>query len=94
MIDWVGLLMRGVRFYGHLTGVSNFEIDWQTGRVFTTARSTLYAIVNNVAIVILLGFYLNGRSDFAAGFTKANKLNEYVIIIMSGLRIAAGGIKM
>ncbi|KAH8282626.1 hypothetical protein KR054_008735 [Drosophila jambulina] len=90
MLHWVDLLLKGSYLYGHFIGVSNFELDWRTGRVFSTARSTLYAIVNNGTIVVLLVFYLYSLSDFGARLFTANKLNEYVVIIMSGLRIAAG----
>ncbi|XP_017025363.1 putative gustatory receptor 36c [Drosophila kikkawai] len=92
MVHWVHLLLKSSYFYGLVIGVSNFEFDWRTGRIFTTARSTLYAIVNNGIIVLLLVVYMHGGSDFAARLFKANKLNEYVVIIMTGLRIAAGAL--
>ncbi|KAH8246388.1 hypothetical protein KR038_008106 [Drosophila bunnanda] len=92
MLHWVYWLLKAANLYGHLIGVSNFEFNWRTGRVFSTARSTLYAIVNNVTIVVLLVFYLYRGSDFAARLFSANKLNEYVLIILTGLRIAAGTI--
>ncbi|KAH8362582.1 hypothetical protein KR200_005207 [Drosophila serrata] len=91
MFHWVHLLLKAAYFYGHFIGVSNFELNWQTGRVFSTARSTLYAIFNNGFIVIFLAFYLYEGSDFTA-FASANKLNEYVLVILTGLRIAAGSI--
>ncbi|KAH8248832.1 hypothetical protein KR032_003500 [Drosophila birchii] len=90
MFHWVYLLLKAAYIYSHLIGVSNFEFDWRTGRVFSTTRSSLYAIVSNGTIVVLLVLYVYWGSDFGARFSAANKLNEYVLLIMNGLRIAAG----
>ncbi|KAH8283095.1 hypothetical protein KR054_012059 [Drosophila jambulina] len=90
MVHWVDLLLKGSYLYGHFIGVSNFELDWRTGRVFSTARSTLYAIVNNGIIVFLLVSFLHQGLDFDARLFNAHKLIESVVIIMTILRISAG----
>lgn len=90
MLNWVDLLLRTVYYYSHLVGVSNFEFDWRTGRVFSTTWSNLYAIAVNVFIVILFGFQLARNTTLTVVLSKANSLNEYVIIIVTLLRIAAG----
>ncbi|KAH8308166.1 hypothetical protein KR059_007555, partial [Drosophila kikkawai] len=77
-------------YYGHLIGLSNFEFDWRTGRVFTAARSTLFAIVANAIIVILLGFLLTRPINFSLIFGNSNRLHELVIITMTSLRLTAG----
>lgn len=91
MVDWVGFLLRAIYNYGHYIGLSNFEFDWRTGRVFTAARSTLYAIAVNVVIVLLLVYQLTRHNNFDVIFGNSNKLHETVIIIMTSLRIIAGG---
>ncbi|XP_037711828.1 putative gustatory receptor 36b [Drosophila subpulchrella] len=90
MFDWVGLLLRVVYFYSHFIGLSNFVYDWRTGRVFTSLRTTLQAITINALTVMALIFYWTGQSNANFVFRSANKLHEYVVIIMSGLRITAG----
>ncbi|KAH8366481.1 hypothetical protein KR084_010818 [Drosophila pseudotakahashii] len=90
MVDWVGLLLSAIYFYCHLIGLSNFGCDWRTGRVFTSWRSTLYAITVNAVISTGIVIYWTGRSRTNLVFESANKLHEYVIIIMSALRIIEG----
>ncbi|XP_016963445.1 putative gustatory receptor 36b [Drosophila biarmipes] len=90
MFDWVGLLLKAVYFYCHFIGLSNFEYDWRTGRVFTSWRNTLYAITINALIVIAFIMYWTGQSITNYVFRSANKLHEYVVIIMYGLKVTAG----
>ncbi|KAH8362585.1 hypothetical protein KR200_005208 [Drosophila serrata] len=87
MVDWVGLLLRTVYFYSKIIGVSNFEIDWSSGRVYTSTLTTLYAATVNICIVILMCFQFTGRARF---FASVNQLHEYVVIVLTVLRIAAG----
>ncbi|XP_016993858.2 putative gustatory receptor 36a [Drosophila takahashii] len=90
MTDWVGWLLKAFYYYGHLIGLGNFEINWRTGRVLTTPRSTIYAIVVNVLIFIVLVAQLSKRTDPNVFFGKTNKLHHYVIVVMVALRIASG----
>ncbi|XP_020809237.1 putative gustatory receptor 36a [Drosophila serrata] len=90
MLDWAGLLLKAVYFYGHLIGLSNFEFNWRTGRVFTAARSTLYAVVANVIIVILLGILITRDINLNVIFGNSNRLHELVIITMTSLRLIGG----
>ncbi|KAH8413177.1 hypothetical protein KR009_008645 [Drosophila setifemur] len=90
MFDWLGWLLKSLYNYGQLIGVSNFEVDWSTGRAYTTRRSTLFAITLNVLLVTFLIFYFNGEVDLYLGFSSANQLHEHVIIILTGLRIVEG----
>ncbi|KAH8246369.1 hypothetical protein KR038_006508 [Drosophila bunnanda] len=90
MLDWVGLLLRIVYYYGHLIGLSNFEFNWRTGRVFAAAGSTLYAIVANGIMVILLGILLTQQINFSIIFRSTNRLHELVIITMTLLRLIGG----
>ncbi|EDW90194.1 putative gustatory receptor 36b [Drosophila yakuba] len=90
MVDWVGLLLRAVHIYCYLIGLSNFEYDCRTGRVFTSWRCTIYALMVNTPISITIVYYFTVHSNTNIIFQSANKLHEYVIIIMSGLKIAAG----
>ncbi|XP_017025364.1 putative gustatory receptor 36c [Drosophila kikkawai] len=87
MLDWVGLLLRTVLLYSKAIGVTNFEFDWSSGRVFTTSLSTLYATVVNFIVVTLLGYQFTGSSRL---FGNVSKLHEYVIIVLTVLRIIAG----
>ncbi|XP_017134054.1 putative gustatory receptor 36c [Drosophila elegans] len=91
MLDWASWILGMFYLYGHLIGVSNFEFDWRTGRVFKAKRSTLYAIAINFVIIISCTYHWTRRTNMMVViFGKANKLHEYVIVIMTGLRIAAG----
>ncbi|XP_043644883.1 putative gustatory receptor 36b [Drosophila teissieri] len=90
MVDWVGLLLRAVRIYCYLIGLSNFEYDCRTGRVFTSWRCTIYTLMVNILVLITIVYYFTAYSNTNIIFQSANKLHEYVIIIMSGLKIAAG----
>ncbi|KAH8267650.1 hypothetical protein KR018_012373 [Drosophila ironensis] len=90
MSDWVDCLLRAVYAYGHLIGLSNFELDWTTLRVFTSRRCTIYASALNIVSVVLLAYYYSSRSSLNVIFANANKLHEYVIIAMIGLRTLAG----
>ncbi|KAH8412526.1 hypothetical protein KR009_002757 [Drosophila setifemur] len=90
MADWVGWLLRTIYFYGHFICVSNFEIDWNAGRVFKSRRSTLYPLSLSFLIVILLVVDLSGRTKYNVVFVKSNLLQEYVVVAILGLRITAG----
>ncbi|XP_043069860.1 putative gustatory receptor 36a [Drosophila bipectinata] len=90
MFDWVGWLLRAVYIYGFLIGVSNFEIDWRAGRVLKSIRSTAYAATINILTVLVLGFQVGTDTNLNVIFGNANKLHEYVIIVMSVLRIISG----
>ncbi|KAH8278088.1 hypothetical protein KR026_010391 [Drosophila bipectinata] len=90
MFDWDGWLLKVVYYYGFLVGISNFEVDWNRCRVFKTRRSTIFAIVHNVLAWVLVLNYWKGRVSFNVLFGKANKLHEYVVVIMSGLRVVSG----
>ncbi|KAH8269715.1 hypothetical protein KR018_001626 [Drosophila ironensis] len=90
MFDWVGLLLRTFYYYGLLIGVSNFEIDWKTSRVFKTTRSTSYAALFNILVVILIVAYWCKRFRLHVIFGNVSKLHEYVMVLMSILRFVAG----
>ncbi|KAI8043070.1 hypothetical protein M5D96_004395 [Drosophila gunungcola] len=91
MLDWTSWILGMFYLYGHMIGVSNFEFDWRTGRVFKAKRSTLYAIAINFVIIISCTYHWTRHTNMMVViFGKANKLHEYVIVIMTGLRIAAG----
>ncbi|KAH8282625.1 hypothetical protein KR054_008736 [Drosophila jambulina] len=90
MLDWAGLLLKAIYYYSHLIGLSNFEFSWRTGRVFTAARSTLYAIVVNAIIVILVGFLLTTPINFNVILGRTNRLHELVILTMSSIRLIGG----
>ncbi|EDV54863.2 LOW QUALITY PROTEIN: uncharacterized protein Dere_GG21078 [Drosophila erecta] len=90
MVDGVGLLLRAVQTYCYLIGLSNFEYDCRTGRVFTTWRCTIYALMVNILFSMSTIYSFTAHSNTSVVFQSANKLHEYVIIIMSGLKIAAG----
>ncbi|XP_017004940.2 putative gustatory receptor 36c [Drosophila takahashii] len=91
MVDVESLILGAVYYYGHLIGVSNFEFNWQTGRVFTAKRSTFYAVAINSLVCILYTYHWTGHTNIInLGFGKANKLHEYVVVLMSGLRIGIG----
>ncbi|KAI8043071.1 putative gustatory receptor 36a [Drosophila gunungcola] len=90
MFNWAGLVLRAVYYYGHLIGVSNFEFDWRTGRVFAARRSTFYAIVINGIMFLLLILQSTKKMDYNLIIGKSNKLLQYVIAIVFGLRMAAG----
>ncbi|KAH8248831.1 hypothetical protein KR032_003499 [Drosophila birchii] len=90
MLDWVGLLLKAVYYYGHLIGLSNFEFNWRTGRVFTAPRSTFFAIIANAIILILLGFLMTKQINFNVIFGYSNRLHELVLITMTSLRLVGG----
>ncbi|XP_043069728.1 putative gustatory receptor 36a [Drosophila bipectinata] len=87
MFDWDGWLLKFVYFYGFLVGISNFEIDWSTRRVFTTKRSTIFAVTHNVLCVMLLFNYWQLFQKFSSFFGQANSLHKFLIILMSGLKV-------
>ncbi|KAH8278105.1 hypothetical protein KR026_011385, partial [Drosophila bipectinata] len=88
--ECVSRLLWSASLYGHIVGLSNFEFDWRKGRVYTTSRSTLLAILANVLVVVLLVVYYTFRTDLTVNFASATKLHEYVFIVMTGLRVLAG----
>ncbi|XP_017086601.1 putative gustatory receptor 36b [Drosophila eugracilis] len=91
MGDWVGFLLRSVYFYCHFVGLNNFEYDWRTGRVFKSWRSSLYAFTVNAVLTISLIFYwIVKKHNTNLIFVSANKLHEYVTIIIAGLKITTG----
>ncbi|EDX05296.1 putative gustatory receptor 36b [Drosophila simulans] len=90
MVDWVVLLLKAVHIYCYLIGLSNFEYDCRTGRVFTSWRCTIYAFMANILILITTIYHFTAHSNNNLIFQSANKLHEYVIIVMSGLKIVAG----
>uniref|UniRef100_A0A6P4EXS1 Gustatory receptor n=1 Tax=Drosophila rhopaloa TaxID=1041015 RepID=A0A6P4EXS1_DRORH len=90
MFDWAGLLLKAVYYYGHLIGLSNFEFDWRTGRVFIAKRSTFYAIAINAIMFMLLILQSTKKLDLNMIIGRSNKLVQYVLIIVLGMRIAAG----
>ncbi|KAH8413179.1 hypothetical protein KR009_008647 [Drosophila setifemur] len=90
MFDWVSWLLKAVYLYGHLVGVTNFEFDWNTGRVLTTRRSTFYALTHNVLVVTLIVIYWSRFNSFNGVFNNANQLHQYVFVAMVGLETIAG----
>ncbi|XP_017004949.2 putative gustatory receptor 36a [Drosophila takahashii] len=90
MTDWVCLLLKAVYYYGHLIGLGNFEIDWRTGRVYTSPSSTIYALATNVSIFIVLLWQILEQTDPNVFFGNANKLLVAVILVLVGLRVASG----
>ncbi|EDV54862.2 putative gustatory receptor 36c [Drosophila erecta] len=90
-MDLESFLLGAVYYYGLFIGLSNFEFDWNTGRVFTSKRSTLYAIGTDSCISVLYIYYWTGNANIVdAIFGKANLLHEYIVVIMTGLRITTG----
>ncbi|KAH8249433.1 hypothetical protein KR032_009560, partial [Drosophila birchii] len=85
----VSLLLRAGYYYSHAIGVNNFELDWRTGRVFKSTRSTLYTMATNIIVAILIGLAFIGKAKFI-DFDRFNKLYEYFSIIATKLRITAG----
>ncbi|KAH8282167.1 hypothetical protein KR054_005847 [Drosophila jambulina] len=90
MFDWVSLLLRAGYYYGHIIGVVNFEVDWRTGRVFRTIRSTLHAIASNILIVLLIGLMLVGKATYTVKFLGTHQLYLHVVHFLAILRITAG----
>ncbi|KAH8307921.1 hypothetical protein KR059_002373, partial [Drosophila kikkawai] len=90
ILDWVSLLLRTGYYYGHIIGVSNFEIDWRTGRVFRSTRSTVYAIAGNVLILMLISFKVVGKATFTVHFEGTHQLYNYVVFSVTLLRNTAG----
>ncbi|KAH8269752.1 hypothetical protein KR018_011641 [Drosophila ironensis] len=91
MFDWVGWLLGIGYYYGHFLGVSNFQWDWKTGRVFTTARCTLYAVTSNLLVVFLLILFCHGsRNNLNPYLGTGNLLQQNVIIVIAGLKILTG----
>lgn len=90
MFDWDGWLLKVVYYYGFLAGISNFEVDWRKCRVFKTKRSTIFAVFHNALALVLVIFYWRGHESYNVLFGRANKLHEYVVVIMSGLRLSSG----
>ncbi|XP_017150891.2 putative gustatory receptor 36a [Drosophila miranda] len=90
MVDWAGLVLKCSYYYGHLIGLTNFEFDWATGRVYTSQRSTVYAMCIGVMFPVLLAYRWVGRGKFNLMFENANMLHEYVMVLVRGLRIVAG----
>lgn len=90
MDEWVNWLLWSASLYGHIVGLSNFDFDLRTGRVYTTPRSTLLAILSNALMVVLLVVYFTLRKDLTTTIATATKLHEYVFIVTTGLQIMAG----
>ncbi|XP_016963032.1 putative gustatory receptor 36c [Drosophila biarmipes] len=91
MVDLESFLLVFVYYYGHAIGVSNFEFNWQTGRVFTATRSTFYAIaINCVLFTLFIYHWTEYWNIINFIFGKSTKLHEYVIVIMTCLRIVIG----
>ncbi|XP_017086602.2 putative gustatory receptor 36a [Drosophila eugracilis] len=90
MSDWAGLLLKVIYYYGHLIGLSNFEIDWRRGRVFTSKNSTLLGIAINFIIFILIFVQSSKQTNFGVFIGKGNKLHLYAIMVMVGLRMTSG----
>ncbi|KAH8323515.1 hypothetical protein KR067_012540 [Drosophila pandora] len=90
MDEWVNWLLWSASLYGHIVGLSNFEFDLRTGRVYTTTMSTFLAILSNVLVVVLLVVYFTLRKDLTTTLATATKLHEYVFIVTTGLQIMAG----
>ncbi|XP_002090481.3 putative gustatory receptor 36c [Drosophila yakuba] len=88
-MDVESFLLGAVYYYGLFIGLSTFEFDWNTGRVFTSKLSTLYPLATDSCIFILYIYHWTGNAMYAI-FSKANMLHEYVVIIMTGLKIATG----
>ncbi|EDX05297.1 GD24103 [Drosophila simulans] len=90
-MDLESFLLGAVYHYGLLIGLSTFEFDWNTGRVFTTKWSTFYAIAMDSCIFVLYIYHWTGNTNIVNTiFGRANMLHEYVVAIMTGLRIATG----
>jgi len=90
MVDWVGWLLKAVNFKCFLIGLTNFEFDQQSGRVFKSRRCTLYAASINIIFCISLVYCLIEIADFTAMSGKTNKLQASVVFTVTGLRIIAG----
>nr|XP_036678610.1 putative gustatory receptor 36c isoform X2 [Drosophila suzukii] len=91
MVDVESFILGFVYYYGHVIGVSNFEFNWHTGRVYTAKKSTFYAVAINSTIFILCTYHWTGHTNIInLIFGKANQLHEFVTVIMTGLRIAIG----
>ncbi|KAH8278087.1 hypothetical protein KR026_010390 [Drosophila bipectinata] len=90
MFDWVGCLLKALYCYGFLIGVSNFEVDWKTGRAYKTSRCTTLAALINFLTMALLIVYLSGNTQLNIISKSANKLHEYVVQVMAVLRTVAG----
>lgn len=72
--------------YGRLLGVINFEINMHTGRARITRRSTIIAIIVNSLILAMIPVL--GRSSLVATlWDTAGLLNEYLILVVMGLRL-------
>ncbi|XP_043644886.1 putative gustatory receptor 36c [Drosophila teissieri] len=90
-MDLESFLLGAVYYYGLFIGLSTFEFDWNTGRVFTSKWSTLYPIATDSCIFILYMYHWTGNINIANGiFSKASLLHEYVVIIITGLKILTG----
>lgn len=93
-MDLESFLLGAVYYYGLFIGLSNFEFDWNTARVFTKKWSTLYAIALDSCIFALYIYHWTGNTNIVnAIFGRANMLHEYVVAILTGLRIVTGSKK-
>jgi len=90
MVDWVGWLLKAVNFKCFLIGLTNFEFDQQSGRVFKSRRCTLYAVSINIIFIISIIYCWIVKADFKAMNEKKNKLQASLVFIVTGLRIIAG----
>ncbi|XP_016982915.2 putative gustatory receptor 36b [Drosophila rhopaloa] len=88
MANWIGLMMRAVYYYCHLIGLTNFDYEPRTGRVYKSWKTTFYTATVNTAITVL-AYHWTGQMDSSL-FGNVNELQEYVIVFMSGLRIIGG----
>lgn len=90
MFDWVGWLVKANSMVSYIIGLSNFECDWNSGLVFKSQRRTFYAILINILTVLLIAYMISGQMNLDVLLGNPNKLHQFAIIVMIGLRTVAG----
>ncbi|KAH8305956.1 hypothetical protein KR018_007010 [Drosophila ironensis] len=74
-------------FFGLLTGVLNFEVDWRTGRTRLTNRITIYAACAQIFVFYFLFTHLLEIRGFSRNWKNASTLHGIVLMVSTGLRI-------
>ncbi|EDV98348.1 GH23066 [Drosophila grimshawi] len=88
MVDPVQLILRIAYYYSRVLGVLNFEINVETGLARITSRASIYAILANGLVVILLISISNGLRVMRL-FTQAGHMHEYLYLVVHGVRFTS-----
>ncbi|KAH8402025.1 hypothetical protein KR009_009206 [Drosophila setifemur] len=89
MFDPLEWILRLTYCYGRIVGVLYFEVDWRTGRVEATQRSTIYAAVHNANLILLLYILDLFEGSIRSAWSRARYLHEYFFLLMAMVRTLA-----